>query len=79
MGYFVDKLNEVVNQRDKRIEFLENIICPNGHDFQPINDGIMYKEIDFSKNINADIEHYRCSRCSKYKKVVINKTEEYYY
>ena len=39
----------------------------------------MYKEIDFSKNINADIEHYRCSRCSKYKKVVINKTEEYYY
>ena len=33
MGYFVDKLNEVVNQRDKRIEFLENIICPNGHGF----------------------------------------------
>ena len=26
MDYFIDKLNEVVNQRDKRIEFLENII-----------------------------------------------------
>ena len=29
-----------------------------------------HKEIDFSKNINADIEYYRCSRCSKYKKVI---------
>ena len=79
MGYFVNKLNEVVNQRDKRIEFLENIICPNGHDFQPINGGITYKEIDFSNNINADIEHYRCSCCSKYKKVIINKIEGYHY
>ena len=35
--------------------------------------------MDFSNNINADIEHYRYSRCSKYKKVIINKIEGYYY
>ena len=79
MSYLVDQLNEIVSQRDKRIEYLENIICPNGHDFQLINNGIMHKEIDFSKNTNADIEHYRCSRCNKYKKVAIHKVEEYYY
>ena len=36
---------EVLVEKDERIKFLENLICPNGHDFQRSYKNMIFKEM----------------------------------
>ena len=65
---------EVLAEKDERIKFLENLICPNGHDFQRSYRNMIFKEINFNgERKEFNIQHYYCSKCNKYKKISIHE------
>ena len=61
-------------EQKKRIEQLEKILCPKGHDFQPV-DHIPTFTIDFSPNHRdkevSKIYFEECTRCKKQKRISI--------
>ena len=51
-------------QAKNRIEYLENIICPNlQHDYQKIGERCMYQGSGHGDELYKAV--YRCSRCGK--------------
>lgn len=48
----------------QRIETLENIICPNGHDYKKVGTKtVAYYDTLFGNDLEEDV--YVCSRCRK--------------
>ncbi len=49
----------------QRIETLENIICPNGHDYKKVGIKTVAYDTLFGNDLQEDV--YVCSRCRKIK------------
>lgn len=64
---------DALKEKDKRILELENILCPDGHDFKPDPKAINGMDIDFSTNTKAKVFWHSCTRCRKIKRISINE------
>ena len=64
----MDSLTEIENklqEQEQRIKTLEQIICPEGHDYQRSNT-FTEKIINFAQGRQEiDVQHFICSRCNK--------------
>jgi hypothetical protein len=50
---------------EQRIEYLEQIICPNGHDYKKVGTKTVAYDVLFGDDLKHDV--YVCTRCRKIK------------
>lgn len=64
---------DALEEKKSRILELENILCPDGHDFKPDPHAINGMDIDFSTNTRTKFYWHSCTRCRKIKRISINE------
>jgi hypothetical protein len=50
---------------EQRIEYLEQIICPNGHDYKKVGTKTVAYDLLYGNDLEHDV--YVCTRCRKIK------------